>query len=243
MGVWTYPINAQTSDRKTSKNNESTYKKDTTIVKKKKINELYDGNWSIGVGVNAINDSGKVLKNLTAGENWNFSKPLTVNLEYYANNMFSYALMLSFNEYLADKNIDDTGTIIEDYGASYMAVDFAFKWYWRDFFYTSRFDPYMLIGFGYTKIGAYKLKPYEKNYLRDDLEHIRIDENGDYDIPEIGRITINYGIGFNIWFTRIWAINFDIVGKFGVGNSEYKRGPNSVSNQMQYSIGTHFLLN
>lgn len=243
LGVGAYPINAQSSDRKTSKNNENTFKKDTTVIPKKKINHLYDGNWSIGVGVNAINDSGKILRDLTADENWNVSKPLTASIEYYANNMFSYALSLSFNEYLADKNIDDTGTIVEDYEASYMAVDFAFKWYWRDFFHSSRFDPFMLVGVGYTEIGAYKLMPFEKNELRDDLDHIMVDENGYYDIPEIGRITINYGIGINLWFTRIWAINFNIVGKFGIGTGEYVRGPNSVSNQMHYSLGTHFLLN
>ncbi len=72
--------------------------------------------------------------------------------------------------------------------------------------------------------------------------HIAIDENGYFDIPDIGRITINGGIGFNYWFTRIWAFNLNAAFKFGIGTSEHKRGMNSVSNQLQYSIGTHFLI-
>lgn len=245
VSIWVSSVNAQSIEEKNSDTIQSVDEKNSkkTKSKNRKINDSYDGNWSIGVGVNVVDDSGKKFKDFNTSENWNFSMPLTVNVEYYNNNILSFAIMLSFNEYVAGKNIDDTGFIIKDFEASYMAVDFATKFYLRDFFHTSKFDPYGFLGFGYTKIGAYKSDPFENNILRDDLDHIAIDENGYLDIPDIGRITINGGIGFNFWFSRIWGVNFNMAGKFGIGTSENKRGPNSVSNQMQYSLGTHFLLN
>ena len=242
--IWANSVNAQSTNEKISEEDQSTDENISTKVRLKDqiINDLYDGNWSIGVGVNVVDDSGNQFKDFNTSENWNFSQPLTICVEYYHDVFVSFALMLSFNEYIAGKNIDYTGYVIEDHEASYMAVDFATKFYFRDFFYPIRFDPYGFLGFGYTKIGAYKSEPFENNILRDDLDHIAIDENGYLDIPDIGRITINGGIGFNFWFTRIWAFNFNITAKFGIGSSEHERGPNSVSDQLQYSIGTHFLI-
>lgn len=237
-------MNAQSTDENSIEDDQLEDKIIIPKVKLKdqKINSTYDGNWSIGVGINIVDDSGKQFKEFNTSENWNVSKPLVVNVEYFHNVFVSFALQLSFNEYVAGKNIDDTSFVIEDYEASYMAVDFATKFYLRDFFYPARFDAFGSLGFGYTKIGAYKSEPFEDNYLRDDLDHIAIDENGNYDVPAIGRITINAGIGFNYWLTRVWALNFSTVLKIGLGNGENIRGPNSVSNQIQYTIGTHFLI-
>jgi hypothetical protein len=256
FSFWLGSVNAQTTEKThtdenketVEKNPEGNQKTEEKIIKKpkrksEKINDIYDGYWSIGIGVNAVNDGGQQLKNFFNGENWNLSKPLVVNIEYYHNNMVSFALMASFNEYVAGKNIDDTSYIIKDFEASYMAFDFATKFYLRDFFRNMKFDPYGYLGFGYTNIGAYKSLPFENNDLQDDLDHIAIDDNGNYDVPAIGRITLNIGLGFNYWFTRKWALNFNMAGKFGIGSGDYKRGPNSISNQIQFSLGTHILLN
>lgn len=104
-------------------------------------------------------------------------------------------------------------------------------------------DPFLSMGFGYTLISAYKLDPFENNILRDDLDHIDINEDGEYVIPDIGRITFNMGIGFNFWFSRVWAFNFNMAWKVGLVSGENPIGPNSASNQIQYGFGTIFLLN
>ncbi len=66
---------------------------------------------------------------------------------------------------------------------------------------------------------------------------IPIDENGFYDVPEIGRITLNGGIGFNYWFVENFGLNFNFAVKVGMASGEFKTGPNSVSNQTQFSLG------
>ena len=244
LNINTNYLRAQSAGELNSVNEETLSEKDSTKAeqKNKKVNDSYNGNWSIGIGVNAVDDSGTLFKDLFNGQNYNTSNPYAAYIEYYANNMFSYQLMLSLNEYIAGKNVDNTGYIIEGYEASYMAIDFAFKWYWREFLNNTRFDPYMFLGFGYTIIGAYKLEPFPIQ-THEDLSHLEVDEDGNFVVPEIGRFTVNTGIGFNIWFTRIWAINFNIAAKIGIGSGEYKRASNSVSHQMQYTVGTHFLLN
>ncbi len=244
ISISTNSLSAQSNDELNAVNKETISEKDSTKIKQKnkKVNDSYDGNWSIGIGVNAVDDSGTLFKYLFDGENYNVSNPYTVYIEYYSNNMFSYELILSFNEYIAGKNVDNTSYIIEGHEASYMAIDFAFKWYWRDFLHTTRFDPYVFFGLGYTVIGAYKSEPFPIQ-THEDLSHVQVDEDGNFDVPEIGRITVNTGIGFNIWFTRIWAMNVNIAAKIGIGGGEYKRASNSVSHQKQYTIGTHFLLN
>jgi len=238
-------MNAQISNDTIADIHQITRQKDSikAIEKRKRINESYDGNWSIGVGINIVDDSGKKFSGLDINEDWNTSLPISVKVEYFHNVFVSFELAASMNEYIAGKNIDNTGYIIEGYEASYLAFDFSTKLYSRDFFQPSKMDLYIFLGFGYTQIGAYKLKPFEDNILRDDLDHINIDEDGNYDIPDIGRLTGNGGLGFNYWFSRHWAFNLNIAWKFGIPNGEYKTGPNSVSHQIQYCIGTLFLFN
>ena len=237
-------MNAQISNDTIADIHQITRQKDSikAIEKRKRINEYYDGNWSIGVGINIVDDAGKKFKGLDINEDWNTSLPISVTIEYFHNVFVSYGITASINKYIAGKNIDNTGYIIEGFEASYLAVDFSTKFYFRDFIHTSRMDPYLFLGFGYTKIGAYKANPFDI-LMHDDLDDITFDEDGNYDIPDIGRFTVNGGWGFNIWFSRIWAFNFNMAWKIGIENGDHRRRSNSVSNQMQYSVGTIFLLN
>lgn len=245
LNIFVGSVNAQIIDVSDTDIHELTRQKDSikAIEKKKKINETYNGNWSIGVGINIVDDAGKKFKGLDIDEDWNTSLPFSAKIEYFHDVFVSFELSASMNEYVAGKNIDNTGYIIEGFEASYLAFDFSTKLYSRDFFHTSRMDPYLFLGFGYTQIGAYKLEPFEDNIFRDDLDHITIDEDGNYDIPDIGRFTVNGGLGFNFWFSRWWAFNINMAYKIGIPSGEYVSGANSVSNQVQYSFGTLFLLN
>lgn len=238
-------VQAQIDDNSQEDIHKITREKDSikAIERGKRINESYDGNWSIGVGINIIDDSGKIFSGIKIDEDWNTSNPFTFTVEYFHNVFVSFGISASLNEYIAGKNIDNLGTVIEGFEASYLAIDFFSKLYFRDFFQTTRFDPYVLLGMGYTKIGAYKLDPYPENIFKPGLEHIEIDEDGNYVIPDIGRITGNVGLGFNFWFSRNFAFNLNAAWKFGIPTGEYVSGPNSVSHQVQYSLGLFYLFN
>ena len=223
MGLWMSSANAQ------SKGN-------------KRVNDSY-GNWSFGAGVNVVDDSGTKGKDFfNTSENWNMTSPFMVSIEYYIDNQFSLVATGSMNKYVEGKNIDNTGLIIKDFEPDYLAIDLATRLYFGDLFTSYTFDPYIFLGAGYTTIGAYKSVPFEENSLRTDLDHIAIDENGFYDVPEIGRVTINGGIGFNYWFAETFGLNFNFATKLGMASGEYKTGPNSVSNQTQFSLGVIYFL-
>ena len=203
----------------------------------------YTGNWSFGAGINVVDDSGTKGKDFfNTSENWNMTSPFMVSIEYYINNQFSLVATGSMNKYVEGKNIDNTGLIIKDFEPDYLAIDLATRFYFGDLFTSYTFDPYIFLGAGYTTIGAYKSVPFEENSLRTDLDHIAIDENGFYDVPEIGRVTINGGIGFNYWFAETFGLNFNFATKVGMASGEYKTGPNSVSNQTQFSLGVIYFL-
>lgn len=203
-----------------------------------RANDQYEKDWSIGAGFNIVDDSGHVLGGIIdPGENWNFSNPFTLNAEYFLNNKYSFAAMMSFNKYIDGKNIDDTGYIMKGHEASYFAFDLAGKFSFRDIFHSYTFDPYAFLGFGFTKIGAYKTEPGDLKY-NDEVDY---DEDGNINVPAIGRMTINAGFGFNYWFNDVWGLNLNAMGKFGLGTSEHERNPNSVSNQKQYSLGVIYL--
>ena len=208
----------------------------------KKVNSSF-GNWSFGAGINVVDDSGTKGKDFfNTSENWNMTSPFMANVEYYIDNQFSLVASVSMNKYVEGKNIDNTGLIIKDYEADYLAIDLASRFYFGDLFSNYTFDPYVFLGFGYTTIGAYKSDPFEIDIPIDQdvppiIYDIPIDENGFYDVPEIGRITLNGGIGFNYWFVENFGLNFNFAVKVGMASGEFKTGPNSVSNQTQFSLG------
>ena len=210
----------------------------------------YTGNWSFGVGINVVDDSGTKGKDFfNTSENWNMTSPFMVSIEYYINNQFSLVATGSMNKYLEGKNIDNTGLIIKDFEPDYLAIDLATRFYFGDLFTSYTFDPYIFLGAGYTTIGAYKSDPFiidvpiDTDVIPDNnIYDLPTDENGNYDIPEIGRITINGGIGFNYWFAEAFGLNFNFATKVGMASGEYKTGPNMVSNQVQFSLGLIYFL-
>lgn len=206
------------------------------------IHDYYHNNWSIGAGFNAVDDSGSGLFGAIPSytNRMSFSIPFYVNAEYYLNNMFSFNAMISFNQYKKDTNVDNLAYIIEGHEASYFAFDLATKLYFRDQFNSYMFDPYIFVGFGYTNIGAYKAKQIDRITPPD---YVELDENGNFVVPAIGRMTVNAGVGFNIWFSQTWGLNLNMAGKWGMGTSEHENGPNSISNQLQYALGAVYFFN
>jgi len=152
------------------------------------------------------------------------------------------------NKYVSGKNIDNSGLIVKGYAADYFAVDLAAKFSFGDIFTSYAFDPYIFLGFGYNKIGGYKLHPFvaevpvDTDPVPNEINALPIDEYGYYDILEIGKITVNAGAGFNYWFAQTWGINFNFAGKVALPSGEYKRGQNEVSDHAQFSLGLIYFL-
>ena len=214
----------------------------------KRVNSSY-GNWSFGAGINVVDDSGTKGKNFfNVKENWNFSSPLAVNVEYYIDNQWSVSATGSMNSYISGKNIDSLGFVVKGYTADYFAVDLSAKFALGDIFTSYKFDTYVFFGFGYNKIGRYKLDPFiadlpiDIDVLPNEINGIPVDANGFYDMPAVGKITLNAGVGFNYWFAETWGLNFNFTGKVAIGGGEAKTGPNSVSNQAQFSLGLIYFL-
>ncbi len=194
-------------------------------------------NWSIGVGINVIDDSGQEGRYI--GKNWNYSLPFTLSAEYYINTKFSVNALFSMNSFEEDKKIDGN-FIVKDFEASYFAADLAFKFYLREWFRTPVLDPYIFVGGGYTIIGDYRVSAGIDKEFNPETQDL--DENGNLIVPEIGRITFNTGLGMNIWISNNWGLTGAITGKWGFESGDYEKGPNSISNQIQYTTGVLYLL-
>ena len=214
----------------------------------KRVNSNY-GNWSFGVGINVVDDSGtKGQDFFNVKENWNYTSPIIVNAEYYIDNLWSISASGSMNSYVSGKNIDSLGLVVKGFTADYFAADLSAKFSIGDAFASYTFDTYVFFGVGYNKIGRYKIDPFKDDIpidideLPNEINGIPVDQNGFYDMPAVGKITVNGGAGFNYWFADKWGLNVNFTGKIAIGGGEVKRGPNSVSNQSQFSMGVIYFL-
>lgn len=176
--------------------------------------------WSIGTGLNVVDDSADPFGFFKdPSEKGNFSFPVTFYTEYYVNKIFSLSASVSANTYSTGKIIDNKYIIDGD--AKYIATDIFGRIYFRNFFKTVIFDPYIALGTGYTKVGAYK--------ITDDSEVVT-------EVPATNRYTANAGFGFNFWLTKNWGANLNMTGKWIINKQEY------ASNHKQYSIGLIYLM-
>jgi len=196
----------------------------------------FNKNWSLGLGVNIVDDSGV---NFYIGDDWNFSLPFTLSGEYYLNSKFSFNALLSMNKYTEGKRID-ANFVVKDYEATYFAADLAAKFYLRDWFDTPVLDPYIFVGGGYTSIGEYRVSPGSGRPPYNP-ENEDVDENGNLMVPQIGRFTFNTGLGMNIWINNHWGVTGAATGKWGFASGDYDRGSNSVSNQIQFTMGLIYM--
>ena len=171
----------------------------------------YNNDWSVGIGINAIEDSGN--REIFDADNWNFGNPIYVSLEYYRNSQFSVAIMASFNKYVEGKNIDGGIVLDQNHAASYAAFDLLAKYSFHDLLNSGKFEPYVLLGPGFTQIGDYST-------------------TNKGEVPAKGRMTINTGIGCNYWFSDNVGLNINGMAKFGIGEG--------VKNQMEASFGVMF---
>lgn len=63
----------------------------------------FEDNWSFGLGLNIVDDSGNKLQNFDINEysknNWAFSSPISFSAEYHFNIDFSIIGIVAFNKF------------------------------------------------------------------------------------------------------------------------------------------------
>ena len=193
-------ISAQKSDRKWNDRN----------------NTQENSQWILGFGVNALNNSGDVTKNLTKADNWTIAKiPFYLSAELIFDGQFSVASTLSLNYFTDGKFMNGEKIIGEDQGgndAGYLAFDMNVKYSFSKLLDSNAFEPYAFIGAGVSHFGDYKTQ-----------------ENPAELIEDISIFTFNAGFGMNYWFSSSWGVNLNATGKWGVAATS--------TNHLQSSIG------
>lgn len=172
--------------------------------------------WILGFGVNALNNSGDVTKNLTKADSWTFARiPFYLSAELIFDGQFSVGSILSLNYFTDGKFMNGEKIIGEDQGgndAGYMAFDMNVKYSFSKLLNSNAFEPYAFIGAGVSHFGDYKIQ-----------------ENPTELIEDISIFTFNAGLGMNYWFSSTWGVNLNATGKWGVATAS--------TNHLQSSIG------
>ena len=167
-------------------------------------NNSSDNNrWTLGFGVNALENSGNQFEGAFKSENWAIAKtPFYLSADAYIDGQFSVETMVSFN-YFTDGVLMDGQTILgEDEGgndAGYFAVDLALKYSFGNLLDSNVFDPYLSAGAGLSHFGDYTTK-----------------ERPSETIVSQDIFTLNAGLGMNFWFSSNWGVNLNVAGKWGI---------------------------
>jgi hypothetical protein len=162
--------------------------------------------WTIGLSGHVVDDDGRPFNNLfNAKEAWNLVPyPSRVYIEKGLNNGHSVGADVSYTLYQADKRINgDTNVTANSF--------FSFNLFGRydlnnAFGSTGWFNPYATYGLGYTN------RSFGAN-------------------PSV--MTINAGLGFNIWILDNFGLNAQSEARFGMASPIFKTG----SNYLQHSVG------
>jgi len=147
------------------------------------------GVWVIGLGINAVDDSGNGAVDLFDVEGaWNIVPyPSRLNIGRLWNNGIGAELIGTYNKYDEGKDVDNV--IIED-ATPYYAIDARLSYDLSLIFGDKGwFDPYVGAGFGYAKAN------------------------------EVGRFTANAVVGFRTWLSPQWALDFNSSGKWALSDA------------------------
>ncbi|OBQ55580.1 hypothetical protein JJL45_07075 [Tamlana sp. s12] len=186
----------------------------------KSENPQFENNWSFGIGLNIVDDSGNAINHLfdikeNRRYNWAFENPITLSVEYYWHSNISFFSTTSFNQFKSGKSID--GTVVgPENQPNFFAVDIGSKYSFRKFIKSKVFDFYAGASLGYTTIGDYT----------NDVTGLPVDPKN--------RFTINPTAGLNIWMTKNIALNMS-------GSAKFTYTPDT-SHYLQYNLGLVYLL-
>lgn len=149
---------------------------------------IVQSSWIIGLGVNAVDDSGNVLNGLfNVSDEWNMVPfPSRVSVGRYFKSGLGIEAIGTFNQYQEGKIVD--GVVNQDI-TDYIGLDARLTYDLNKIVgQTGWFDPYVGIGIGYT------------------------------DANNLGRGTYNAVVGFRTWFSDRWGLDFNSSGKWSMGS-------------------------
>lgn len=151
---------------------------------------IVESSWMVGLGFNAVDDSGNVFDGLfNIGDEWNILPyPSRVSLGRYFKSGIGLEAIGTLNKYKEGKIIDGQVNQVE---SNYYALDARVTYDLNKIIgQTAWFDPYVGVGAGYT----------EANNL--------------------GRGTYNAVVGFRTWFSDTWGLDFNSSGKWAMSKSD-----------------------
>lgn len=151
---------------------------------------IVQSSWIVGVGLNAVDDSGNVFDGIfNVGKEWNIVPfPSRVSIGRYFKNGLGLEAIGAYNTYM-EGNIIDGNVISED--IDYYSFDGRITYDINKIIgQTGWFDPYVGVGAGYT------------------------------DANNKGRGTYNAVVGFRTWFSDRWGLDFNSTGKWAMSQGE-----------------------
>ncbi|PIB38877.1 OmpA family protein [Maribacter sp. 4G9] len=146
--------------------------------------------WIVGVGFNAVDDSGNVFDGLfNIGEEWNILPyPSRVSLGRYFKSGLGVEAIGTINKYKEGNIVDG---VVNPEDKDYYAIDARITYDLNKIIgETGWFDPYVGVGAGYTEAN------------------------------DLGRGTYNAIVGFRTWFSDRWGLDFNSSGKWAMSQSE-----------------------
>ncbi len=149
---------------------------------------IVQSSWIIGLGYNAIDDSGNVFDGLfNVSDEWNLLPyPSRISIGRYFKNGLGIEAIGSYNKYKEGKIIDG---LVNTEDRDYLGLDARLTYDLNKIIgQTGWFDPYVGIGLGYT------------------------------DANDLPRGTYNAVVGFRTWFSDKWGLDFNSTGKWSMGN-------------------------
>lgn len=150
---------------------------------------IVKSSWMLGLGFNAVDDSGDVFDDLfSVGSQWNYVPyPSRLSIGRYTKSGLGYEAIASYNKYLVGNVIDG---IVNTEEKNYMAIDARVSYDLNKLIgQTAWFDPYVGVGVGYTDANN---KP---------------------------RGTYNAVVGFRTWISDKWGLDFSSSGKWAMGDN------------------------
>ncbi|WP_321826977.1 OmpA family protein [Maribacter dokdonensis] len=151
---------------------------------------IVQSSWIVGVGLNAVDDSGNVFDGIfNVGKEWNIVPfPSRVSIGRYFKNGLGLEAIGTYNQY-KEGNIVDAVEITEN--VNYFGIDGRITYDINKIIgETGWFDPYVGIGAGYT------------------------------DANNKGRGTYNAVVGFRTWFSDRWGLDFNSSGKWAMSQAD-----------------------
>ncbi|UWX56061.1 OmpA family protein [Maribacter litopenaei] len=167
--------------------NSSLAQEDLQITSK---DSIIESSWMVGIGFNAVDDSGNVFDGLfNFNDEWNILPyPSRVSLGRYFKSGLGLEAIGTINKYKEGKIIDAQ---VNQEESNYYALDARVTYDLNKIIgETGWFDPYVGVGAGYT----------EANNL--------------------GRGTYNAIVGFRTWFSDKWGLDFNSSGKWAMSQSD-----------------------